>query len=237
MTDSSLSDHTPGRILIRFETPSNVRGDRFIGALIALTLFAGVAWFGQHDPVPAVKPVVKPDTIMLDWPVPPIEPDPPVATTNDAPKPVNVPPPPAQPDVPQPVKIDNFVQPLQPPAPNLPGVHQNTVTIPVHNTLRTGLVIFDPAQVDQLPVAVFQAKPSYPFELRHAGITGQVLVDFIVDSTGSVSRAFAVRSDDQAFEAAAVAAVSKWRFRPGRKAGVPVNTRMQVPIVFTLNDG
>ena len=34
----------------------------------------------------------------------------------------------------------------------------------------------------------------------------------------------------------AIQAVGKWTFRPGRKGGRAVNTRMQVPIVFSLND-
>ena len=34
----------------------------------------------------------------------------------------------------------------------------------------------------------------------------------------------------------AVQAVSKWKFRPGRKNGHAVFTHMQVPIVFTLNE-
>jgi len=30
--------------------------------------------------------------------------------------------------------------------------------------------------------------------------------------------------------------VSKWRFRPGKKGGRAVNTRMAVPIVFNITD-
>jgi RNA polymerase sigma factor (sigma-70 family) len=37
-------------------------------------------------------------------------------------------------------------------------------------------------------------------------------------------------------EAAAVEAVSKWKFAPGQKGGQIVGTHMQVPIVFTLNE-
>jgi protein TonB len=72
--------------------------------------------------------------------------------------------------------------------------------------------------------------------MRRAGIAGEVLVDFIVDSNGDVRNAYAVRSSQREFEAAAVQAVSKWKFRPGKKGGRNVNTHMQVPIVFTLNE-
>jgi len=33
-----------------------------------------------------------------------------------------------------------------------------------------------------------------------------------------------------------VQAVSKWKFKAGRKSGKNVPTHMQVPIVFTLNE-
>lgn len=38
------------------------------------------------------------------------------------------------------------------------------------------------------------------------------------------------------FEAAAVQAVSKWKFKPGQKADRAVNTQMQIPIVFTVTE-
>jgi periplasmic protein TonB len=43
-----------------------------------------------------------------------------------------------------------------------------------------------------------------------------------------------VKSSQREFEAAAVQAVSQWKFTPGRKRGSNVNTHMQVPIVFSL---
>jgi protein TonB len=102
--------------------------------------------------------------------------------------------------------------------------------------LGKGIEVFDISKLDQQPVARFQARPQYPFEMRRAGIAGEVLVDFIVDSNGDVRNAYAVRSSQREFEAAAVQAVSKWKFRPGKKNGRNVNTHMQVPIVFTLNE-
>jgi protein TonB len=98
------------------------------------------------------------------------------------------------------------------------------------------ITVFDPKMLDQVPVPKFQARPQYPFEMRRQGIAGEVVVDFIVDARGEVQQAHALRSSHREFEAAAVLAVTKWKFRPGRKAGQTVHTRMQVPIVFTLNE-
>ena len=96
--------------------------------------------------------------------------------------------------------------------------------------------VFDVTMLDQRPVPRFQARPQYPFEMRRTGTTGEVVVEFIVDVHGQVQNAYALRSSRTEFESAAVQAVSKWRFRPGRKDGRAVPTRMQVPILFTLNE-
>jgi protein TonB len=63
-----------------------------------------------------------------------------------------------------------------------------------------------------------------------------VVVGFIVDSSGNVVQAYVVRSSHREFEQPAVQAVSRWKFRPGRKGGRAVNTRMQVPIIFSITD-
>jgi protein TonB len=94
---------------------------------------------------------------------------------------------------------------------------------------------FEIIKLDQKPLIKTQVAPQYPAELRRAQIEGEVLVDFVVTSEGNVAKASAVRSSHRDFEAAAVAAVSKWKFAPGKKSGKPVNTHMQVPIGFSLN--
>ena len=97
--------------------------------------------------------------------------------------------------------------------------------------------MFDPGQLSQQPVARYQARPDYPYEMKRDGRTGEVLVDFIVDTNGNVRRAFAARSSSPEFEEAACRAVARWKFKPGRRGGVPVFVHMQVPIVFSLNEG
>ena len=89
---------------------------------------------------------------------------------------------------------------------------------------------------DVNPVARTQAAPSYPFELRRASITGEVLVDFFVKSDGTVGNPVALRATDSRFAASATSAVQLWTFTPGRKGGKLVTFHFQVPIIFTLND-
>jgi TonB family protein len=94
--------------------------------------------------------------------------------------------------------------------------------------------VYDISKLSQTPKAKFQARPNYPAELRTSGTEGQVVVDFVVDDKGNVQNAFAARSSQREFEAAAVDAVSKWKFVPGEISGASVNSHMQVPIVFTI---
>lgn len=87
-----------------------------------------------------------------------------------------------------------------------------------------------------VPRVISQAPPVYPFLMRASGMRGEVLVDFVVDIEGRVRNAFVVRTLNPAFDDPAMEAVRKWRFEPGRLAERPVNTHMQVPIVFSLDD-
>lgn len=95
--------------------------------------------------------------------------------------------------------------------------------------------LFDIAQLDKKPVVKVSVPPRYPAALREQGIQGQALIEFVVDNNGAVRDASVVRFTEEAFAEAALAAVSKWQFRPGEKNGEPVATKMQVPIVFALN--
>lgn len=97
-------------------------------------------------------------------------------------------------------------------------------------------VVLKLSTLDQKPVPRFQAKPMYPFELRRKNISGEALVDFVVDSQGNVRDATALRHTHPAFGEAAVAAVAQWKFHPGKKGGRAVSTRLQVPIVFSLGE-
>lgn len=99
-----------------------------------------------------------------------------------------------------------------------------------------GANAFDPSFLDYQPIPQSRVRPIYPDGMRRAGIAGEVVVDFIVNANGDVQNAFAVKMSRREFESAALEAVSKWKFSPGRKGGRNVNTHLQVPIVFTLSE-
>lgn len=97
--------------------------------------------------------------------------------------------------------------------------------------------VYDARVVDRVPRLRASPAPVYPAEMKQAGVGGEVVIDFVVDSSGKVRGSYVVRSSQREFEAPAVEAVSKWEFDPGQRGGRSVNTHMQVPIVFSLAKG
>ena len=95
--------------------------------------------------------------------------------------------------------------------------------------------VYDISFLDRIPQAIVQVRPAYPDKLRAARVSGQALVDFIVDTNGDVRNAFASSATAPEFGVAAAQAVSRWKFRPGQRGTVTVNTHMQVPIVFAIH--
>jgi RNA polymerase sigma factor (sigma-70 family) len=99
----------------------------------------------------------------------------------------------------------------------------------------SGGEVFDVSKVDQIPRPISRQAPRYPAELRNAGTTGEVVIEFVVNESGLVQDLKVVRSTHAEFEEPALEAIAAWKFSPGIKGGQPVNVRMQVPIVFSLN--
>jgi TonB family protein len=92
-----------------------------------------------------------------------------------------------------------------------------------------------PSSSDAPPVVVFQIRPDYPKDLAEKKITGRVVVDFIIETDGTVRNATAIQATNGQFAEAAVVCVKKWKFKPGLKAGLPVRTHMQVPLIFEMD--
>lgn len=96
-------------------------------------------------------------------------------------------------------------------------------------------IIYELDDLTRAPRPISQRAPTYPPELRRAGISGTVVLMFIVRSDGSTSNISVERSDNPAFEEPAIRAVRKWRFEPGEKDGKAVSTRVRIPIPFKFN--
>lgn len=222
-----------------------MRRDLIIGVLVSILLHGGVVGLGQLFGTNTKKSAAKDETptILISQP-PPLEPDEP--ETVDLTEPQATPEtaslaPPSIVDIPGVVLPDSFTQQIQPPPP--PNMGKASVMAIPPGRPGTGNIgkglgeVFDIRNLDQQPqVRGVQSKPNYPFEMKRAGITGDVLVQFIVDSNGDTRDAVVLKSSQREFEAPAIQAVLRWKFKPGRKGGKAVATRMQIPIVFSLSD-
>ena len=85
------------------------------------------------------------------------------------------------------------------------------------------------------PVAVLQpGRLIYPVVLERAGVTGRVVVEFVVDTLGRVEpRSLrVVSSTHPAFDPAARDAVLGTRFRPARARGLPVRQLARQQLSF-----
>ena len=88
--------------------------------------------------------------------------------------------------------------------------------------------------VEELPEAIVKVTPSYPDSARVAGVDGTVMVQAHVCACGEVMETSVVKSIPM-LDAAAVAAVRQWIFKPALTQGEPVAVWVGVPVKFSLH--
>lgn len=92
--------------------------------------------------------------------------------------------------------------------------------------------IFEIAQVDEIPVPLARISPNIPYALRNR--EGNVEVIFIVDENGNVVDPEIKSSSDNRFNESVLAAIKRWRFKPGKRGGELVKVRMLQPFKITV---
>jgi periplasmic protein TonB len=85
------------------------------------------------------------------------------------------------------------------------------------------------------PVAVTRVEPTYPDVARRAGVEGIVELEVAIDASGKVTDVEVVRGLPMGLSEAAVEAVRRWSWRPGRTASGPVASRRTVRVRFLLH--
>ena len=83
----------------------------------------------------------------------------------------------------------------------------------------------------------FEKNMRYPEAAKEAGMQGRVVVQFIVNTDGSISGAKVLRSVEPDFDAEAIRLVNampKWK--PGMQGGKPVPVKFTVPVKFMLDE-
>lgn len=89
-----------------------------------------------------------------------------------------------------------------------------------------------------VPRKTFSPSPEYPAELLSQRIEGLVKLRVRVGKDGRVKEASVYRSSGlAAFDRAALKVIYRWRFEPARRAGIPFEREIAVPVRFFIDDG
>ena len=98
----------------------------------------------------------------------------------------------------------------------------------------TGGGPFRPGSGVEPPRLLREVKADYTDEARRANIAGEVELEIVVRSNGTVGDIKILRGLPAGLNDRAVQAVRQWRFSPGRMKGVPVDVVVQVGVEFRL---
>lgn len=94
--------------------------------------------------------------------------------------------------------------------------------------------------VEEMPeliggIASIQKNIVYPEIAKRAGVQGKVTVKVIVNKLGKVENPIILKGIGAGCDEAAIAAIMKTKFKPGRQRGKPVNVEISIPVYFKLN--
>ncbi|MBK1884207.1 energy transducer TonB [Luteolibacter pohnpeiensis] len=94
---------------------------------------------------------------------------------------------------------------------------------------------FGGGDLDSAPVPVTKMPPVYPASLLSKGVGGRVLITCVVSEEGTIASTSIKQSSGQSeLDKAALAAVNKWKFKPGTKGGKKVKSTCIVPFNFEV---
>jgi periplasmic protein TonB len=84
------------------------------------------------------------------------------------------------------------------------------------------------------PSLLREVKPQYTEEARRLGVEGDVVLEIVVRSDGSVGQVSLVQRLGSGLDQRAIDAVRQWRFSPARRHGTPVDVLVEVAVEFKL---
>lgn len=93
--------------------------------------------------------------------------------------------------------------------------------------------------VEEMPepiggIKAIQEKIVYPEIAKRAGVEGKVYILAFVDVSGNVTKASVLKGIGAGCDEAALSAVEKTKFKPGKQRGKAVNVQVSIPVVFKL---
>lgn len=98
----------------------------------------------------------------------------------------------------------------------------------------TGGGAYRPGSGIKPPTLLREVKADYSEEARRRGLRGEVLLEIVVRSNGSVGDVRVLRGLGAGLDERAVAAVKQWKFSPATRMGEPVDVIVSVEVEFKL---
>ena len=98
----------------------------------------------------------------------------------------------------------------------------------------TGGGVYQPGAGIDPPTLVREVRPTYTDDARRQRIEGDVILEIVVRSDGSVGNIKVRRSLGGGLDQRAIDAVRQWRFNPARRHGTPVDVAVEVAVEFKL---
>jgi TonB family protein len=83
------------------------------------------------------------------------------------------------------------------------------------------------------PKPIETPSPAYPAVLESTGARGRAVIEVLVRADGSTAEPRVESADHEAFGAAALEVLPRWRFEPGSRDGMPADMRVKLPFEFT----
>jgi TonB family protein len=98
----------------------------------------------------------------------------------------------------------------------------------------TGGGPYRPGSGVNAPRLLREVKADYTEEARRRGLEGEVVMEIVVKSDGSVGDVKLLRRLGGGLDERAIQAVRQWRFAPATRKGVPVDVVVEVGVDFRL---
>ena len=98
----------------------------------------------------------------------------------------------------------------------------------------TGGGVYQPGAGIDPPTLIKEVRPIYTDDARRQRIDGDVVLEIVVRSDGSVGNIRVRRSLGGGLDQRAIDAVRQWRFTPARRQGAPVDVAVEVAVEFKL---
>ena len=111
---------------------------------------------------------------------------------------------------------------------------QNKGMVPTRIGSSPGSATSKSADAETPPRAIFSPEAEYTEEARAAKFEGTCVVQLIVGTDGKPSNIVVTKKVGYGMDERAVAAVSKWKFEPGRRNGRPVPSRLSLSLQFKI---